>query len=71
MGSKNGGKPFAGGLAFPTPFGTFYSPNITPDDETGIGRWSDEDFVRALTQGEGMHGEELYPVSSVHVLFAR
>jgi mono/diheme cytochrome c family protein len=58
---KGGGRPFAGGLAFPTPFGTFYSPNITPDNETGIGRWSDEDFVRALTLGEGVHGEELYP----------
>jgi len=57
---KNGGLPFAGGLAFATPFGTFYSPNITPD-QTGIGRWSDEDFVRALTLGEGIHGEELYP----------
>ncbi len=59
---KGHGEPFAGGLPLKTPFGTFYSPNITPDDETGIGRWSDEDFVRALTQGEGVHGEELYPV---------
>jgi mono/diheme cytochrome c family protein len=59
---KNGGKQFAGGLAFRSPFGTFYSPNITPDNETGIGRWSDEDFLRALTEGEGVHGEELYPV---------
>jgi mono/diheme cytochrome c family protein len=59
---KGGGKPFAGGLAFPSPFGTFYSPNITPDRETGIGSWSDEDFLRALTEGEGVHGEQLYPV---------
>jgi mono/diheme cytochrome c family protein len=59
---KEGGQPFAGGLPLKTPFGTFYSPNITPDVETGIGKWSDEDFVRALTQGEGPHGEELYPV---------
>lgn len=58
---KNAGQPFAGGLAFKTPFGVFYSPNITPDRDTGIGHWSDEDFVRALTQGEGVHGEELYP----------
>ena len=58
---KNGGQPFAGGLAIRSPFGTFYSPNITPDAETGIARWSDEDFVRAVTQGEGVHGEELYP----------
>ncbi|MFM9865429.1 MAG: c-type cytochrome [Micropepsaceae bacterium] len=59
---KGGGQPFAGGLALKTAFGTFHSPNITPDNETGIGKWSDEDFVRALTQGQGVHGEELYPV---------
>ena len=59
---KSGGEPFAGGVALRTPFGTFHSPNITPDKATGIGDWSDEDFVRALTQGQGVHGEELYPV---------
>lgn len=59
---KGGGQPFAGGLALKTPFGTFHSPNITPDKETGIGSWSDEDFVRALTEGQSVHGEELYPV---------
>jgi mono/diheme cytochrome c family protein len=59
---KGGGQPFAGGLALKTPFGTFHSPNITPDTATGIGGWSDEDFVRAVTQGQGVHGEELYPV---------
>jgi mono/diheme cytochrome c family protein len=59
---KGGGQPLAGGLALKTPFGTFHSPNITPDPATGIGSWSDEDFVRALTQGQGVHGEELYPV---------
>jgi len=59
---KGGGQPFAGGLALKTPFGTFHSPNITPDTATGIGGWSDQDFVRALTQGQGVHGEELYPV---------
>src|SRR6185295_18852710 len=58
---KNNGQPFAGGLAIVSPFGTFYSPNITPDAKTGIGLWRDEDFVRALTEGEGIHGEELYP----------
>ena len=57
----NGGEPFAGGRALKTPFGTFHSPNITPDKETGIGKWIDEDFVRALTEGEGIHGEQLYP----------
>jgi mono/diheme cytochrome c family protein len=59
---KGGGQPFAGGLALKTPFGTFHSPNITPDKETGIGAWTDEDFLRAVTQGQGAHGEELYPV---------
>lgn len=59
---KESGQAFAGGLALKTPFGTFHSPNITPDKKTGIGDWGDEDFVRALTQGEGVHGEELYPV---------
>lgn len=55
------GKPFAGGLAFKTPMGTLYSPNITPDKETGIGRWSDEEFLRALHEGKGKNGENLYP----------
>jgi mono/diheme cytochrome c family protein len=59
---KAGGERFAGGVPLKTPFGVFYTPNITPDDETGIGRWTDEDFVRAMTQGEGAHGEDLYPV---------
>jgi mono/diheme cytochrome c family protein len=59
---KRDGQPFAGGLALKTPFGTFHSPNITPDKRTGIGSWSDEDFVRAVTTGQGAHGEELYPV---------
>lgn len=59
---KGGGIAFAGGRALTTPFGVFYSPNLTPDVETGIGGWSDEDFVRAVTLGEGIHGEQLYPV---------
>jgi mono/diheme cytochrome c family protein len=57
-----GGKPFAGGLAFKLPMiGTLYSTNITPDPETGIGTWSDDEFVRALHEGVGKHGERLYP----------
>ena len=56
-----GGKPFAGGRAFKLPFGTIYSTNITPDQETGIGRWSDAQFVRALHRGIGRNGEDLYP----------
>ena len=56
-----GGQPFVGGLAFKLPFGTMYSPNITPDKETGIGDWSDAEFVRAVRSGVGKHGEDLYP----------
>jgi mono/diheme cytochrome c family protein len=56
-----GGKPFAGGLAFKTPFGTLYSPNITPDGESGIGAWSDSDFVEALHRGIARDGTRLYP----------
>ena len=57
-----GGKPFAGGLAFRLPMiGTLYSTNITPDPETGIGKWSDDEFVRALHDGVGRGGEHLYP----------
>ena len=57
-----GGKPFAGGLAFKLPMiGSIYSTNITPDPETGIGAWSDEEFLRALRQGIGKTGKHLYP----------
>ena len=57
-----GGKPFAGGLAFKLPMiGTIYSTNITPDQETGIGAWSDDEFVRALHEGIDRDGEHLYP----------
>jgi len=54
-------KPFAGGVAFKSAFGTLYSPNITPDKETGIGDWSDADFVKALHEGIARDGERLYP----------
>jgi mono/diheme cytochrome c family protein len=56
------GAPFAGGLAFHTPFGIVYSPNITPDTQTGIGGWSEAEFDRALRKGIGRKGEHLYPV---------
>lgn len=56
-----GGTPYAGGLAITTPFGTVTSTNITPDPETGIGNWSDDDFYRAVVDGVGSHGEYLYP----------
>ena len=48
-----GGRPFAGGRAFQLPFGTIYAPNITPDRETGLGAWSDAEFVRAVRRGVG------------------
>ena len=54
-------RPFAGGLPMGTPFGTLYTPNITPDPDTGIGRWTDADFLRAMQQGIGKGGEHLYP----------
>lgn len=53
--------PFAGGVPLPTPFGTIYGSNITPDAETGIGRWSLAAFGRALREGVGRGGEHLYP----------
>jgi mono/diheme cytochrome c family protein len=56
-----GGKPYAGGYAFKTPFGTIYSTNITPDSDTGIGAWSEEAFARAMTQGVRRDGAHLYP----------
>src|ERR1700681_2219492 len=55
------GKAFAGGFAFKLPFGTLYSTNITADRETGIGQWSDDDFVRALHRGVAKDGRNLYP----------
>jgi len=59
---KNNGAPLAGGRALVTAFGTFYTPNITPDPVNGIGRWSLADFRHALRDGEGRNGEYLYPV---------
>lgn len=52
----------SGGLKITTPFGEFYSTNLTPDRETGIGTWQLEDFVRALRHGISPHGEHYYPV---------
>jgi mono/diheme cytochrome c family protein len=56
-----GGRPYAGGLPIETPFGIIVSPNITPDRETGIGAWTDDEFVNALTKGTGRNGTLLYP----------
>ncbi|NNL06813.1 MAG: cytochrome c [Gammaproteobacteria bacterium] len=57
----NDGSSLAGGRALETEFGTFYTPNITPDKTTGIGNWSDEDFINALTQGIAPDGSHYYP----------
>ena len=59
--SKPGGAPFAGGFAMPTPFGTLYSPNITPDKATGIGTWSSDQFYEMLHTGRSRDGTLLYP----------
>jgi mono/diheme cytochrome c family protein len=56
-----GGDSFAGGLPVPTPFGTIYSSNITPDAQTGIGRWPEEAFRRAMRSGVNRDGQHLYP----------
>jgi mono/diheme cytochrome c family protein len=54
-------KPFAGGKRIDTPFGAVYSPNLTPDRETGIGKWSNDDFYRALRYGVAPDGSRYYP----------
>jgi mono/diheme cytochrome c family protein len=56
-----GGKEYAGGRAIPTTFGNIYAPNITPDVATGIGRWTSDDFWRALHNGKSKDGSFLYP----------
>jgi fructose 5-dehydrogenase cytochrome subunit len=56
-----GGKPFAGGLAISSPVGTIYSTNITPSARFGIGRYSEEQFARALRRGIRSDGANLYP----------
>src|SRR5882757_4424228 len=50
-----------GGLAIPSPFGTFYAPNISPDMKDGIGRWSEADFVNAVTKGTSPDGTHYFP----------
>jgi len=79
--SVTGGKPFAGGYAMKTGFGTIYSTNISPDRETGIGTWSEEAFVRAMHEGVARDGSHLFPAfpydhftklsnEDVHALYA-
>lgn len=55
------GSAYAGGRALATPFGTVYAPNLTPDPSTGLGRWSSNDFWRALHNGKSRDGSFLYP----------
>ena len=59
--TKPGGTPFAGGRYLPTPFGPLSTPNITPDQITGIGKWTDDQFYRVFHEGIGENGEYLYP----------
>jgi mono/diheme cytochrome c family protein len=59
--TRRGGQPFAGGYGLHTPFGTVYSTNITPESETGIGRWSLEAFARAMHDGVSRDGTHLFP----------
>ena len=56
-----GGKPFSGGRPIETPFGNIISPNVTPDLETGIGAWSDDQFDAAVRKGIGRTGAHIYP----------
>jgi cytochrome c553 len=56
-----GAAPYAGGRGVATPFGTVFASNLTPDDETGLGRWSADDFWRALHDGRSRDGRALYP----------
>ena len=56
------GPRLAGGGAIETAFGTFYAPNITPDAQHGLGLWTEDDFVRAMSEGVGRDGSQLYPV---------
>ncbi|GAB2792063.1 cytochrome c [Halomonas shantousis] len=51
----------AGGLPIPTPFGEIYSANLTPDDQTGLGNWNQQQFIRAMREGVRADGAHLYP----------
>jgi mono/diheme cytochrome c family protein len=54
-------KPLAGGKRIDTPFGAIVSPNLTPDRDTGLGAWSDDEFYRALHDGIARNGARYYP----------
>ena len=59
--TARGGAPYAGGRAVETPFGNVYASNLTPDDNTGLGTWTADDFWRALHSGKSKNGTLLYP----------
>lgn len=59
--TRTGGAPYAGGLGLHTPFGVIYATNVTPDNETGIGLWTEEAFIRAMREGVDRRGRLLYP----------
>lgn len=59
--AKEGAQAYAGGRELKTPFGTFYGPNITPHPQAGIGRWSEQDFIRAMREGVRPDGAHYYP----------
>ena len=59
--TRQGGAEYAGGRPIATPFGAVHAPNITPDEETGIGRWSAAEFWRAMHNGRSRDGRLLYP----------
>lgn len=62
--TRRGGEAFAGGVPFVAPYaflGTLYATNITPDPETGIGRWTEQQFVRALHEGRAPDGGRFFP----------
>jgi len=67
--TAQGGEPYAGGLRLDTPFGYMLSSNITPDPETGIGRWSSADFYRAMHDGVNKSGKDMYPAMPKIVQF--
>lgn len=59
--TARGGPAYAGGVALGTPFGTLYTSNLTPDDDTGLGRWTAQDFWAAMHHGRSRDGRLLYP----------
>jgi len=59
--ARDNAQPFAGGRALETPFGIFYGPNITPHPQAGIGRWTEQDFIRAIREGRRPDGAHYFP----------